>query len=219
MVGGGSFGAFLWERNFQASFGTTVRDSKLMQNIAIYLCNQKKKNNLLTESYLFGSEEKSADWGNSVLFRSLPTPNPIAGGSDINFDGTGYPVTIVSGDKDDDHNLTAPNVKLGGMGFKGPIGTLPTTIICRRHTSIYFDLMFYNKLSPNSTLSIYGAYDNGHTMRLLYIAGLMPNKLTFTADIAAHDENEMLIFRIENPDDNYPYFRTFIRGLIVCSDW
>ena len=78
---------------------------------------------------------------------------------------------------------------------------------------------YFNVIAGTSgAFNLFTTNDGGYTIVLRYEDALSGNKvLDFNIATTAPDDH--IVFRIENAGDSHPYYRKFLRGLIVCCDW
>lgn len=215
-VGGGNFGAFVWD-GMSANFPGNVRNNKNLQNLVKGLAAQKVRKKLETDAYLFGGTQASTIWPLTQLYKVIPAKDPNT--SDANVAGSAFPVRVRSGSADTDRTINTANVDYSGIGFKGSFTSFLTTIQARSNVRCIMES--FNVIgSTNGNFSLYTTDDCGYTITLRYVDAVSGNKvLDFNTEIPKASAKETLILRQENSGDTYPYYRKFLRGLIVCCDW
>lgn len=211
----GSFGAFVWDGIGDANITGRVRSNANFRALVKGLASQPVRKKKETEVYIFGGTPADGHWPLTSLIEKIPQkdvsttdPYPIV---------SSYPVRLISGVSDTDRITTIPSSDYGGIGFKGAQASFLTTIKARQNTRCFMEC--FNVIGETSgAFNLFTTNDGGYTIVLRYEDALSGNKvLDFNIAMTAPDDH--IVFRIENAGDYYPYYRKFLRGLVVCCDW
>lgn len=215
-VGGGSFGAFVWD-GVSGNFPGTVRTNANLRNMVIGLANQRMPKELATDVYIFGGVQGNTIWPISKLIKEACMKDPNT--QDANVAGNAWPTRVITGSSDTDHTTTATNADYSGIGFKGSFANYNTNIKARKNQRCIMEA--FNVIgSFNGVFRLLTSNDGGYTPVLRYEDSLTANKvLDFNNKLSDAYTNDTLIFRIENTGDTSTLYRKFLRGIVICCDW
>lgn len=212
----GNFGAFVWDGAGDPNITGRVRTSQNLQGLVKGLASQKVRKMLTTEVYLFGGAPGNTMWPITNLLGKIPVKD--ASSSDAYVFANAYPVRVKTGQSDTDRTTTIANSDYAGIGFKGAFATMLTTIKFRKNVRGYLE--YFNIFgNTNGVFSIFSTNDAGYSIVLRYNDALAGNKVLDFNTSAGSNVDDTIVFRIENTGDTTPYYRKFLRGLLVCCDW
>lgn len=213
---GGNFGAFVWDGVGDPNITGRVRSNINLQKLVAGLASQRTRKMLNTEAYLFGGAPGNTMWPITSLLEKIPVKDPSS--SDAYSFANAFPVRVRTGTTESDRTTTIPNSDYSGIGFKGAFASLVTNIKFRKN--VRCSLEYFNISGTTAgTFSLFGTNDAGYTISLKYNDAITGNSvLDFNVNSASFYD-ETIIFRVENNGDVSNYYRKFLRGLIVCSDW
>lgn len=211
----GSFGAFVWDGTGDANITGRVRSNAKLRALVKGLASQPVRKKKETEVYIFGGAPADGHWPLTSLIEKIPQKDVST--TDLYHIVSSYPVRVISGVSDTDRITTIPSSDYSGIGFKGAQASFLTTIKARQNTRCFME--YFNVIGETSgAFNLFTTNDGGYTIVLRYEDALSGNKvLDFNIATTAPDDH--IVFRIENAGDSYPYYRKFLRGLIVCCDW
>ncbi|HFI6645480.1 TPA: phage head-binding domain-containing protein [Escherichia coli] len=207
--GGGDYAVFAWDIPWDSLSDDRVINSADMQRACIGLSSQPRITSApLTDSYVFGSAPDYYDFGLSSLIDKLIVKDP-ANIQNYGWSGS-YPARTDSLGKG-----------YSGIGFKDKDANFVTTIKCRKYVSYYLDCFGINNPLPSETiLQMYASlYPGGiRPISTEHKVGVTPTFYNSTKWASPLPLFENLVIVIRNGKTSTEY-ETFVRGLIVCTDW
>lgn len=213
---GGNFGAFVWDGVGDPNITGRVRTSQNLQGLVKGLASQKVRKMLTTEVYLFGGAPGNTMWPITNLLDKIPVKD--ASSSDAYVFSNAFPVRVKTGSSNTDRTTTIANSDYAGIGFKGSFANMLTTIKFRKNVRGYLE--YFNIFgNTNGVFSIFSTNDAGYSIVLRYDDALAGNKVLDFNTSAGSSVDDTIVIRIENTGDTTPYYRKFLRGLLVCCDW
>lgn len=207
--GGGDYGVFVWDSPWDSVGDDRVMNSSDYQATANKLSKQTKiSKSVLTESYIFGSAPNYFDFGIADLMPALTVVDQsgiqLSGWSDS------YPAkTFISSNS------------WSGIGYKADSAIFATNIHCRRIVSVYFDCFNINGALPSTCKLQLFAKKSSNNARAITPEFPIGTDSTFIGSSMfanPRTDYEYLSMAITNGVNSSSY-TTFVRGLIVCTDW
>ncbi|WP_151765985.1 hypothetical protein [Acinetobacter colistiniresistens] len=216
---GGNFGTFVWDGDAESSIETSIRNSTVLDKMCLDICAYRNLKYSIPTTLLWGyiNNSEQTNWGlKDVLeHQILNDPNTIDTFNGLN----SYP-TQVSGNNsiNSDHLSTNMSVGTGMLAiwFKKGAGAYCSDVQMKKHNylclhsgTIDSTLKTYLNVVGSST----GGYGLGSSLVSIPVNGTV-NTVTFTNNAEAD------LFCIKyDATTEIPYYRTYIRGLYVTSDW
>lgn len=214
VVAEGNFGAFVWDGTGDTTITGRLRTNADFRKMVKELAAVKVRKSVQTDTYLFGgSGVGTTHWPISELIAKQPVKDPegpaVTGGA--------YPVRLVTGASEGDRTTAVANSDYSGLGFKGAAGTYTTTINAGTKLSGVVEV-FSPTYAISGGMSILTSRDGGNSYsETVYSASVTGNtSLTFGATTPP---GETLSFQTSSSGSVGTFYRRFMRGLIVASDW
>lgn len=213
-VGNGEFGAFIWDGYSDPNILVNTRNNQDLRNLVKGLCSQIRRKSVTTNCYLFGKGAGQTDWGISSIIDNLTVSDNSS--DDSRFNVNAYPVVLSSGSNESDRVTTIPNAALSGIGFKGFNSYLCTKIQALENTNIHLEYVDFLGVG-NATIRLCTTNDNGYHKTTRYEQSVNTN-IVIKQNIKTTAPNDNLLFELETVSAN-SYYRQFLRGLIICTNW
>lgn len=216
---GGNFGTFVWDGDAEGSIETSIRNSSSLDKMCRDICAYRNLKHSIPTTLLWGyiNNTTQTNWGLKDVFEHQIRIDP---NSTDDFNGLNSYPTQVSGSNstNSDHYSTSMS---GGTGmlaiwFKKWSGAYCSDIPMKK-----YNYMHVHSGTIDSTLKTYlnvvgsstGGYGLGLSLVSIPVNGTV-NTVTFTNTAEA----DLFCIKYDATTD-IPYYRTYIRGLYVTSDW
>lgn len=213
--GNGSFACFVWDGAGDPTITGGVRSKSEFQSFVKATSEINYQAPYETESFIFGGNNVTGHQPlNSIINRIVQKDQST---TDTFIGTNAYPVHVISGSSETDRSTTVPGWNVSGIGYKGVLGTLVTNIKIRNNLLMYGE---YNTIlgNLNGTVNLMGSYDGGYSLLDRGSQNVSGNSAGIDMSITTTNKNERLCIRTSTPIDSN-YYRRFIKGLIVSTDW
>lgn len=213
--GNGSFACFVWDGAGDKTITSGVRGKPDFLSLIRSACQIKYQVKYETESFVFGGNNIISHQPlNFIIDRIVQKDSST---TDTFMGINSYPVQVITDTSESDRSTTEPGWNVSGIGFKSTIGTLVTNIKIRKNLLLYGE---YNTIlgNVNGTVSLLGSYDGGYSLLQRGAQNVNGKSAVIDMSITTPNQNERLCIRTSAAIDSN-YYRRFIKGLIVSTDW
>ncbi|MEF0646021.1 hypothetical protein [Acinetobacter nosocomialis] len=215
-VSNGDYAAFIWDGEADNQITGSVRDTPVFQDLSFRISKQPRLN-LQTDAIKFGGFSNiQTDFGVSeIIHHVLQKDNDS---SDVFIGASAYPIVLRSGSSSADRiEPSLPSGRtISGIAFKHNVGRLVTDLAARKNLRLRLEAFSPINLISGE-FSVYTTVDGGYTSTLRFNDGVAGNKvLDYNIDLDKSYGN--LIFELSD-SNNYQFYRNFLRGVIILTDW
>ena len=217
---GGNFSCFAWDAGGESSISNSIRETSILQNLSKAVCAFKTDIYNVPKCYVWGTLSNSLDqkqYGLSDVLEHHVRQDPF---STSGYEGINcYPVQMNGGSAEG--NRTTPyltnNVGLAGIWFKGTYGAYISDIPMKKYNHITVHSGMLAQGQASVTLSVRGTTTGGYGVGGP-IASLPTNSTVETKTFEYESSTDMFCIKYDCSVDPV-FYRTFIRGVYITSDW
>lgn len=214
---GGNFACFIWDGLGDPSISNSIRDTAALQDLSKEMCAYKTNVYSIPECYAWGSFTPSSQVNYSLSdilkHQVQKDPNSVDIFKGIN----SSPVLVVGGAVNGDRVSTdiATGAAVGGIWFKGAGSAFCSDIKMRKYNRV---AVISGKLGGITTYlniveSFNGGYNLGTTLGEILTNGGVTD-LSFETSTGGN------LFCIKyDSTTNVEFYRTYVRGVYITSDW
>ncbi|AYP68982.1 hypothetical protein [Acinetobacter phage vB_AbaM_IME284] len=217
---GGNFACFVWDGLGESSISNSIRDTVSLQGLSREICGYKTGVYQIPECYAWGTITEQP----SQVVYGINDPIQHRVGADPNstiiFEGlNSYPAQMNGGSVEGDR--TSPYITTGqaiaGIWFKHSFGAYISDITMKKYNYMSVQSGMLSKGSADVILSIRGSSDGGYSLSPTLAS--LPNNLS-VANVSFEVQSKVDAFCIKYDCSVDPqYYRTFVRGVYVTSNW
>lgn len=217
---GGNFACFAWDAGGESTISNSIRETPLLQGLSKEICGYKTGVYKIPKCYVWGTLSESLDqkqYGLSDVLEHHVRQDPF---STSGYEGINcYPVQMNGGSAEG--NRTTPyltnNVGLAGIWFKGTYGAYISDIPMKKYNHITVHSGMLAQGQASVTLSVRGTTTGGYGIGGP-IASLPTNSTVETKTFEYESSTDMFCIKYDCSVDPV-FYRTFIRGVYITSDW
>ena len=217
---GGNFACFIWDGLGDAVIENSIRDTASLQGLSREICAYKTNVYRIPKCYAWGtlfSQPTQTPYGlKDVLEHFVRSdPNYSTGFEGVNC----YPAQMNEGAVESErvtpHMIGAQAI--AGIWFKGTYGAYISDIKMNRYNHFTVQSGMLNRGGASVELSVRGSQTGGYGVGAV-LATLPINLSVTTVNFENLDPRDMFCIKYDS-SLNAPYYRTFVRGVYITSDW
>lgn len=217
---GGNFSCFVWDGLGEASISNSIRDTVALQGLSRDICAYKTNVYRIPKCYAWGGISNltyQEDYGLQDVFAHFVRVDP---NFPTGFEGVNcYPALMLGGAVDSERvttHLTASQ-SISGIWFKGTYGAYVSDIKMNRYNHLTVQSGMLDRGGASVELSIRGSQSGGYVVGSV-LATLPTDLSVTTVTFENPDPRDMFCIKYDS-SLNAPYYRTFVRGVYITSDW
>lgn len=215
---GGNFGCFVWDGDTEPSIETSVRNSNELDKMCRDICSYKNLKWDIPKTLLWGyiNNQGQTDNGLYDLIKHQVHNDPYKVGEV--FEGiNAYPTQVTGGSIDTDSTSLELNEGIGlkALWFKGTYGAYVSDIPMRKYNYMRVHAGTL-QLGLLPIITIRGSSTGGYGLGVV-LATIPTIDNVETVKFENQDESDL--FCIKYDSTGTTYYRTYIRGVYVTSNW
>lgn len=218
-AGNGEFAAFVWDGEADPGITSRLRTNAVLRKVVKDLSDKVYYKSLETKTYLFGGNGTSTFWPLDGLLKDIIPVDAYS--NNPSRTKNAWPTMVTTGTSDSDHATTQANSKASGIAWKTADAILCLTQKYSAGASGWLEASNLNGGTAFGGNFYLSTTVDGYTLR-----DIVSNPISATsvfrfgfAPQTYSAKGEMVALHFSFPAGTSSFYRSFLRGAMVFSDW